>query len=251
MNVRDRLAGFFLNDLLADAPGRAFVLNQAAVAEATDEGRLFDLVLEQVDDPALAKMVRKHRDDETRHAAMFSACVARQGVDPGELPTDLRLLDVIDRRLGGFFAKPIEDALGVMETYLLLQVIEERALHQFSLLEAAMRRHDPETADVIAQIAADERRHLRYCHAIARRYAPDPLTQAETLARFRLVEARAFQEHSRRNMAHMLDHGLVRSKVRTALWRAVATLTARSDELPLTEFATATPLDRAPLAAAA
>lgn len=249
MNFRDELASLFLRDLLAGADGRAFVLNQAAVAEATDEGHVFDVILAQVDDAKLRTMIEKHRDDELRHAEIFRGCVARQGVDPGEVPMELRLVDAIDRETGGLVSESIVDRLGVMRAYLLLQVIEERALHQFGLLESAMRRYDRASADAIRTVIFDESRHLKYCHAISRRYAPDRLTHAQTLGRMRLAEARAFRDHSRRNMAHMLDAGLVGSKVKTAMWRGVSTLTARSNELPLTPFATATELDRAPLAA--
>lgn len=251
MNFRDELASLFLRDLLASPAGRAFVLNQAAVAEATDEGHVFDVILAQVDDVALAKMIKKHRDDETRHAEIFHGCVARQGVDPGEVPADLRLVDAIDRETGGVVDAPIVDRKDVMRAYLVLQVIEERALHQFGLIEPVMRRHDPASAAALRAVIEDERRHLKYCHAISRRYAPDPLTHAQTLGRLRLAEARAFRDHSRRNMAHMLDAGLVASKVKTAMWRGVAALTSRSSELPFTDFATVTELDRAPLANAA
>jgi hypothetical protein len=241
----------FLRDLLAGAAGRAFVLNQAAVAEATDEGHVFDVILARVDDPKLGTMIAKHRDDETRHAETFRACVERQGVDPGVVPANLRLVDAIDRETGGVANAPIVDRVDVMRAYLVLQVIEERALHQFGLLEPAMRPYDPKSAAALRAVIEDEARHLKYCHAISRRYAPDRLTHAQTLGRMRLAEARAFRDHSRRNMTHILDAGLVESKVKTAMWRGVFALTGRSNDLPFTPFATATPLDRAPLAMAA
>jgi hypothetical protein len=251
MNLPDAIASLFLRDLLAGAAGRAFVLNQAAIAEATDEGHVFDVILAKVEDAKLGTMIEKHRDDEQRHAAIFRGCVERQGVEPGELPADLRIVDRIDRETGGVASAPIVDARGVMNAYLVLQVIEERALHQFGLLEPAMRRYDPASASAIRSVIEDEARHLKYCHAISKRYAPNRLLHAETLGALRIAEARAFRDHSRANMAHMLDAGLVESKVKTAMWRGFAKMTARSTELPFTPFATATPLDRAPLAMAA
>jgi len=262
MNLRDELASRFLRDLLAGAAGRAFVLNQAAVAEATDEGHVFDVVLSAAralrgddagldEDPQLDKTIVKHRDDELRHAELFRGCVARQGVDPGDVPARLRLVDAIDRETGGVASAPIVDRLGVMRAYLVLQVIEERAVHQFGLVEPAMRPFDPQSAAVLRSVLDDERRHVKYCRAVSRRYAPDPLTLAEELGRFRLAEARAFRDHSRRNMTHILDAGLVESPFKTAMWRGVVALSSRSKELPFTPFASATPLDRAPLAFAA
>jgi hypothetical protein len=264
MNLPDAIASLFLRDLLAGAAGRAFVLNQAAIAEATDEGHVFDVILagarslnrdSKVEDAKLGKMIEKHRDDEQRHAEIFRGCVERQGVEPGELPADLRIVDRIDRETGGVASAPIVDARGVMNAYLVLQVIEERALHQFGLLEPAMRRYDPASASAIRTVIEDEARHLKYCHAISKRYAPNRLLHAETLGALRIAEARAFRDHSRANMAHMLDAGLVESKVKTAMWKGFAKMTARSSMtssgLPFTPFATATPLDRAPLAMAA
>jgi hypothetical protein len=251
MNLPDTLASMFLRDLLAGAAGRAFVLNQAAVAEATDEGHVFVVILSKVDDPKLGKMIEKHRDDELRHAAIFRGCVERQGVEPAEVPADLRLVERIDRETGGLASGPIVDRRSVMNAYLVLQVIEERALHQFGLLEPALRPYDPASAAAMRGVIEDEARHLKYCHAISKRYAPDRLTHAETLGVLRIAEARAFRDHSRKNMAHILDAGLVESKVKTAVWRAFSKMTARSNDLPFTPFATATPLDRAPLAMAA
>ena len=233
---RDHLSSRFLKLLLQSAEARAFVLQQAAEAESTDEGALFDHVLAHVDDPELAKMVQKHRDDEIRHAEMFRAQVKRQGVSPGAVPEDLRVIDNIDRHLGGFFDKPITDGRGIMETYLLLQVVEERALHQFGLLERAMREVDVPAADTIAAIAKDEARHLRYCHAISRRYAPDEATRIAALKKFRRVEAEAFRDHSARNLQHMLDRGFL-PRLPTLVWRGISAVTRRAKALPYTEFA--------------
>jgi rubrerythrin len=235
-SFRDRLASRFLRLLVQSPEARAFILQQAAEAESTDEGALFDHVLAHVDDPELAKMVRKHRDDEIRHAEMFREQVKRQGVPPGDVPNDLRVIDNIDRHLGGFFDKPITDRRGVMETYLLLQVVEERALHQFGLLERAMRRVDVPAADTIAAIAKDEARHLRYCHAISRRYAPSEATRVAALKKLRRVEAEAFRDHSSRNLKHMLDRGFL-PPLPTLVWRGIQAVTSRSQALPYTDFA--------------
>ena len=95
----------------------------------------------------------------------------------------------------------------MMRAYLLLQVLEERATTQFPLLEAAFRKVDSATADVVSSIFKDEERHLKYCEAIARKYAPDEATHAAELAHMRDVEARAFAAHGRANMAHVLERG--------------------------------------------
>ena len=224
---RERVTRHYLDRLLASPRGRAFVLAQAAEAEATDEGHFFDLILAHVADPALAKLVRRHRADELGHAEAFRACLARTGANPGPVPAELRLLERLERALGGTLGHEVRTPREVMEAYLLLQVIEERAVTQFALFEQAFRQHDAETADTFRAIAKDEERHLRYCHAIARRYAPDELTRATTLRRFREIEAKVFAENARANMRHALDEGLVElDPLGRLLWRALGAFAA-------------------------
>ncbi|MGZ3441926.1 MAG: ferritin-like domain-containing protein, partial [Polyangia bacterium] len=217
--------------------GRAHLLNQAADAEGNGENGFFEHILAHVDDPALQKMITKHRDDELRHEQLFLAARDKTGLDVGPVPNELKLIDRLDRAVGHFFDHPIRDRRDIMQAYLMLQVIEERALTQFALFELAFRPVDPETADVIRGIADDEERHLKYCHAIARRYAPDERTQRDTLRELRELEARAFAENGRANMDHLFDRGWVAiNPVEKFFWKAVNGISARSAP-PLTEFA--------------
>jgi rubrerythrin len=226
----------FTNRVITSLPGRAHLLNQCADAEANGENGFFEHILAWVDDPQLDKMIRKHREDELRHEQLFLAARDKTGLDPGPVPAELKLIDRLDRAVGGFFDHPIRNGRDVMDAYLLLQVIEERAVTQFALFERAFRGVDDETADVIAGIARDEDRHLKYCHAIARRYAPDERVQRDTLREFRRLEAGCFAENSRANMDHLFGHGWVAvNPVEKLFWKAASGLGARS-EPPLTEF---------------
>jgi rubrerythrin len=239
MNLRDRLSLRFIDRVITSPEGRTHLLNQCADAEGNGENGFFEHILAHVDDPALAKMITKHRDDELRHETLFLAARDKTGLDVGPVPNELKLIDRLDRAVGHFFDQPIRDRRDIMQAYLMLQVIEERALTQFALFETAFRRVDPETADVIAEIASDEDRHLKYCHAIARRYAPDERTQTETLRELRQLEARCFAENGRANMEHLFDRGWVAvGPVEKLFWNAVNGLSARS-EPPLTPFAEA------------
>jgi hypothetical protein len=97
-----------------------------------------------------------------------------------------------------------------MRAYAFLQVIEERAAVQFPLFAEAFRRAgDPATAEVFETVLKDELRHLLYCQAISRRYAPDAVTLQALLAHYRAVEARAFAENTRANLRYMVEHGYV------------------------------------------
>jgi hypothetical protein len=233
MTLRHTLTLQFLRSLLATPRGRAHVLNQIAEAESSGEAQVFEQALARVDDPQLARMIEKHQADEVRHAALFRGCIERTGVDPGPVPSHLRVMDRIDRALGGFLARPIADARGVMEAYVLLQVVEERALDQFELLEQGFRAAgDTASADTFALVARDEERHLRYCHAISRRYAPSDAVRRDTLARYRRIEARAFADNSLANMRHTLERGMLPGGLTGAAWRAVAALQEAAWVLP-------------------
>jgi rubrerythrin len=237
MNLRERLNLRFIDRVITSPEGRAHLLNQCADAEGNGENGFFEHILAHVDDPSLHKLIAKHRDDELRHEQLFLGARDKSGLDVGPVPNELKLIDRLDRAVGGFFSQPIRDRRDIMQAYLMLQVIEERALTQFALFEVAFRDVDPETADIIAEIAADEDRHLKYCHAIARRYAPDERTQTETLRELRQLEARAFADNGRANMEHLFDRGWVAvNPVEKLFWQAVNGLSARS-EPPLTQFA--------------
>jgi rubrerythrin len=213
----------YLDTLVSTPRGRAHILMQASDAEQNGEGEFFTALLERVDDRELQKMIRVHAADEVRHAGMFREAAERQGVPLPEVPQELQLLDRLDAALGGFMDRVIHDRVGVMEAYLLLQVIEERAVTQFAIFEPTFRRVDPKSADVFAAIARDEERHLKYCQAISRRYSPDEFTRARTLRRYRQLEARVFAETGRANMRHILGHDLLEVGWLEKLgWRALA-----------------------------
>jgi hypothetical protein len=179
-------------------------------------------------------MVKKHAEDEERHAALFFACADRQGVKRPTIPEHIQVLRILDQRIH-VFDRPIATDEDVMDAYLVLQVIEERAIEQFGMIEPVMRRFDAETADVLVGIAADEERHLRYCRAISKRYAPSEARREQRLAELREEEARAFRDHQHAGLSYMLGRGLL-PPAATLFWRGAMELLRRRDALPYTRF---------------
>ena len=233
--VARTLAARFLDRLAATPRGRAFMLQFLVNAEEGDEAGVFDRLVEKVDDPALNKLVRRHRDDEYRHARVFRDCLARQGVAAERLPAPANVLPFIERALGGVGAAFVDDRRTVMEAYLMLQVVEERGVEQYPLIASSIERYDPESAAVIREVANDELRHVKYAIAISRRYAPDALTREATLRRFRAAEQRAFVEHGRVFLAQAVTADLldVRGPERL-VWRGLAALERqRSAAIPM------------------
>jgi hypothetical protein len=242
MILSEQITARFFTRLLSTPEGRAHVLAQAAEAESNGEGGVFDRLLAQVDDPAIAKLVRRHQADEVRHAALFTERLAQTGVTPPVVPAHLQLIDRLDRALGRTMDTPMKSRRDVMEAYLLLQVIEERAVTQFAAMEPVFRIYDPGSADVLVSIGRDEERHLKYCRAIARRYAPDEATLTASLLRYRAIEARVYAEHSQANMRHLFEKKILRVGIVEELaWRAMSVLTGLRDEGQRTPFWTDVP----------
>ena len=236
MNIRDTLNLRYMKDLTATAAGRAHILRQLADAESTGESAIFDRVLARVTDPPLARMIEKHRSDEIRHEIMFRKCLARTHQSEEQTPDHLRVIRRLDEKLGHLLDRPIRDARDITEAYLVLQVLEERAVHEFAFLERAFRDVDPETADTLALVLKDERRHLLYCQAIARRYTPDDEQRAAMLQRIRRLEAEAYLENRRANMQHVRERRIIRRESRRLFWRALEALMPGA-ALPFTDFA--------------
>lgn len=222
----------FLSSLLATPRGRSFALTQAGIAESTDEGEIFNQLRTRVEDHELARLVKWHADDEERHAKVYLAAADRQGVPRPEIPENVQVLPMLNARIG-VFGRPLERREDVMDAYLVLQVIEERAIEQFAILEPILRRYDVRTADEMVEIGKDETRHLRYCHAITRRYAPSEARRIARLHEFRVAEASAFREHQANGLAYILANGYL-PKATAWLWKNAIALSGQGNELPFT-----------------
>ncbi|MGZ6143009.1 MAG: ferritin-like domain-containing protein [Myxococcales bacterium] len=220
MTILERVNLRYMKKLFSSAEGRAHVLAQAADGESSGEAAIFERTIAQVDDPELKRVIRKHQEDELRHERLFRERLAAQNA-PYTLPDDLRLVARVDREAGGLIDRPIRDAYGVLEAYSLLQALEERAVFSFGMFIAALKDVDPESARVIEEVLEDEKRHLKYCVAVAKKYARDEQERLAVLARMRAAEARAFKANQLANMDYTLSKGWIGGAVETALWRVV------------------------------
>jgi rubrerythrin len=217
----------FLTQLLSTPKGRATLLSQLAEAEGGDGGELdiFEHLLAVLDDEETKKLARVHKEDEERHERLFAEAARKEGAEPVRHPKESQLLRRLDAHTG-FFSKPITDKDGVVEAYLLLLVIEERALRQFALMKQAFAAvGSTEIVALLDEVAADEERHLRYCEAISRRYATDERERQARLAKLRALEARCFDEVQALNARTLVRAGLLQNDgAWGALWRGLASL---------------------------
>jgi rubrerythrin len=229
MTIQEKLQKRYLEKLVSTPRGRGHVLSICVEGESNGEGQVFERALARVDDPSVARMIKRHQEDEILHTRLFQERLDAQGVAVPPVPDHLKLIDRLDAALGNVIDRTIETREDIMHMYLVLQVIEERAITQFGEIGPAFAAVDPETAETFARVAKDEERHLKYCHAIARRFAPDAVTHDRELARYRAVESRVFAQTTRDNMAWSLANGVVDfGFLGNLFWRGLRTLNSRS-----------------------
>jgi hypothetical protein len=223
-----RMLRRFLDRLAVSPRGRAYLLQFLVGAEEADEIGVFDQLVARIDDPQLNKLAAKHRADEERHAAVFKTCVARQGVDIASLPVAPSVIAFIDEELHGFAARFVAGKRSVMEAYVLLQVIEERAVAQYPWFADALEPYDPTSAAVVREVACDEVNHIKYAKAISKRYAPNQYTLDATLRQFRAAEQRALDRHGRAFLASAVDARLLDvTRAEQLGWRVLVALGGR------------------------
>jgi rubrerythrin len=217
MTLEMSIGRSFLRSLVSHPAGRAHVLSLMVAAEEGDEAGVFDQLARKADDPELEKLVRRHKEDEARHAGMYRACLTRNGLESQPVPDELMIIRQVGREAGGAFAAGVDAASAhgirtredVMNTYALLLAIEERGVQRFPLIGAEFRRiGDHETADTFDRVTEDERRHTMYCRAIGRRYAPDDAAWEHAVAKYRAVEERAFKRVGLAGMLYAVKRGL-------------------------------------------
>lgn len=203
-----------LHMLLATREGRAHILSLMVAAEEGDEAGVFDRLIERTEDPKLRAAIAAHQADEERHAGLYRACLARNGLALDEVPDSLLIIRQVARTAGGRFAQSDANAIAsdadVMNTYALLLAIEERGVEQFPLIGAAFRRiGDHETADTFDAITHDERRHTKVCRTLGRRHALDDATWEQAVNHYRRVERIAFGRVGLAALRHAWQRGLI------------------------------------------
>ena len=240
MTFQEKLQQRYLQQLLSTPRGRAHVLSICVEGESNGEGQVFERALARVDDPAVAKMIKRHQADEILHTQLFQERLDAQGIAVPPVPDHLKLIDRLDAALGNVIDRQIETREDIMHMYLVLQVIEERAITQFAEIGPAFAAVDPETAATFERVGKDEERHLKYCHAIAKRFAPDAVTHDRELARYRAVEARIYAEITRDNMAWSMANDVVDfGFLGNLFWRGLSGLTSRTQPTMPTTYWTA------------
>lgn len=191
--------------LVSSPEGCAHVLSLAVDAEEGDEAGIFEQLESLIDEPRLARLAARHRDDEARHAQMFRDCLARLGLEEQPVAAELKLI----RRIagGGAFAEVRLTEADIVPTYAVLQAIEEIGVEQFPQFAAAFDRVDPDTAETYRRVTKDEQRHVQYCGTVGRHYATDDQAWELAVAAARTVATAAFDGLSAAQLSYaVLNH---------------------------------------------
>jgi hypothetical protein len=178
--------------------------------ESAGENQVFERALKRSTDPEIGRLIRRHQEDEIRHAALLDEHRIALGLAKFDIPPHLKMVDVLSAAAGGVLDAPMDSDADIVAAYALLYVVEERAVEVFGRsVDVLEETGDLASARLFRSIGADERRHLKYCRAVGRKYAGSDEAFDREVDRFRDVEARVYGQVSRGFMKHMLVNGLI------------------------------------------
>ena len=119
-------------------------------------------------DRELAAKIARHGADEHKHGRLFQALLRKRGLEPVAVPLEADYCMLLERAGMGLSHarlaadRPLED--GEILRYLAhSRVTEERAAAEIAL-QRRVFGDDRELGGAVRMIAADEERHLAYCH---------------------------------------------------------------------------------------
>jgi fatty acid desaturase len=235
----------WFRDLLASPAARQHLWNLYYAGEAYVELHPDAVFITRLE-PRLGALLRRHLDDETRHAMVFRDLLTREGAQPSPLPETedvgffllTNVLPEIRPELDG--RAPFSRAL--TQRYMaFLHVLELRSLGDlWALITAARQRGETALANQLQAILADERFHASYTHREVMRLAE---TSQQALALLDEVR-RAERQHYTAALLTIVHHfeklgGRPRGMSGWLRWNAMTALaTAGLAVRPLPRFET-------------
>jgi rubrerythrin len=163
------------------------------------------------DDPDLAAKFARHAADEEKHGRYFGEIMRRLGVEPFE-PSDEPDHITIGGKLIVDTLNDIEEILPkpgetvgldrIIPVLTLFQAVERRALVSFEAHRRSFEAADPEIAEKIGEIIADESHHARYVRTLLDRWAAEGW---EEVVRTSQHETDAREERARAWAAERLE----------------------------------------------
>lgn len=226
--IRQTLNAAYLRRVAEDDDALHFVLSCILAVEANEEARFFEAVQDHVDGP-LARAVARHAADEDKHVVLVTEALRILGRPALPVPADLEIVPVLDEAMGGCIAElDLSDPMQLGRAYLVLHALERRMAERMRMLGTAIAHRHPEIAAILFEIAADEKRHIAWCQAVARKLIGDDEVYARMRDELVDVEARAYARFTTRYVRHILRVGFTRlSRPERLAWRLVGWLGER------------------------
>lgn len=217
-----RLHAHLTGHIARDRDALAVVLRSLRDAEESGEAQVFCVDMPQLP-PAIAGLVARHGADEERHVDLMEralAAIDAQAVGDGHT----HVFAQVDAVAGAVFEQDLTDPVRFAEAYFLLYAMERRLSAFLHNLERHVRPVEPALADVLAEVRADEEKHIVWCQVVAWE-ALDGDRAAWEAARERMiaVEARSFARIQGANLAEIVTTTLSAMPTwQRGLWWGVA-----------------------------
>ena len=145
----------------------ALFLSVAAAGEAQggwENARIAALTA----DGELAAKISRHGADEDKHGRIFLALLRKRGLDTLEVPAAADYCMRLERQGIGLAHERLREERLLSDEEVLAYLVHSRVTEQRALEEVRQQlgifRDDPELGKAVRSIAADEERHLAYCH---------------------------------------------------------------------------------------
>jgi fatty acid desaturase len=185
-------------DLLAHPEARRHLWSLYYAGEAYVELHPDGVFVDRLE-PRLGRLLRRHLEDETRHATVFRRLLADEGAAPVPLPppedVGFFLLSTVLPDIGAELGRHAPFSPDLTQRYMaFLHTLELRSLGDLHALIAACRRRGEEALAVrFEAIARDERFHASYTHRAVWDLAPDRGQARRVLDAVRRAERRNYR----------------------------------------------------------
>ena len=126
-------------------------------------------------DPTFAAKIAVHGADETKHGRIFDTLLRKRNLERGPVPADTDYCMLLEQSGIGLAHQRLREERPLEEEELLRYLVHSRVTEQRAHEEIEQQRvlfaDDPDLGKAVRSIAADEVRHLDYCHEELLRFA--------------------------------------------------------------------------------
>lgn len=183
------------------------VLLSVAAKGETQGGWENERIASLTADPELARKIRRHGEDESKHGRLFTALLRKRGLEPVPVAPEADYCMLLEARGIGLSHARLARDEPMSEEDILRYLAHSRVTEQRSTEEIELQLRlfgdDPELKRALAMIADDEVNHLSFCHEELLRLAGrgHAALMERMLKEYALAEIRVYRQVS----LHFID----------------------------------------------